>query len=146
LPGCLDVILNRELVDVPFVGKLREIQTVELVNGDNVVMIVGDANFRCNIFYPFGAERLLVFLCDTPYQISMMLEPVDERMDKFLFFFAYPVGVNGRLRDELLNIELFLSVNELTYVADRWRMVYNHYWPQSSLDYMDPTALSTVCL
>ena len=40
----------------------------------------------------------------------------------------------SRLRDELLNRELFLSVNELRYVADRWRMDYNHYRPHSSLD------------
>ena len=51
-----------------------------------------------------------------------------------------------RLRDELLNRELFLYVKELKYVADRWRMDYNHYRPHSSLDYMTPAAFAAMCL
>ena len=39
---------------------------------------------------------------------------------------GYIESFNSRLRDELLNRELFLSVDELRYVADRWRMDYNH--------------------
>jgi hypothetical protein len=45
-----------------------------------------------------------------------------------------------------LNRELFLHVDELTYVADRWRMDYNHYRPLSSLDYMAPAAFAAKCL
>jgi len=54
--------------------------------------------------------------------------------------------LNSRLRDELLNRELFLSIDELRYVADRWRMDYNHYRPHSSLDYMSPAAFAGVCI
>jgi putative transposase len=53
---------------------------------------------------------------------------------------------NSRLRDELLNKELFLSIDELRYVVDRWRMDYNHYRPHSSLDYMAPAAFAAICL
>ncbi len=59
---------------------------------------------------------------------------------------GYIESFNSRLRDELLNRELFLSVNELRYVADRWRMDYNHYRPHSSLDYMAPAAFAAMCL
>jgi len=31
------------------------------------------------------------------------------------------------------NRELFLSIDELGYVVNRWRMDYNHYRPHSSL-------------
>ena len=55
------------------------------------------------------------------------------------------VGFNGRLRDELLNRELFLSIDELRYVVDRWQMNYNHYRPHSSLDYMAPAAFAATC-
>ncbi len=48
----------------------------------------------------------------------------------------------SKLRDELLNIELFLHIDELRYVADRWRMDYNHYRPHSSLDYTAPAAFA----
>ena len=46
----------------------------------------------------------------------------------------------------MLNGELFLSIDELRYVADRWRMDYNHYRPHSSLDYMAPAVLAALCL
>lgn len=52
---------------------------------------------------------------------------------------GYIESFNSKLRDELLNRELFLYIDELRYVADRWRMDYNHYRPHSpdlSGDYM----------
>jgi putative transposase len=59
---------------------------------------------------------------------------------------GYIESFNSRPRDELLNRELFLSIDELRYVADRWRMDYNHYRPHSSLDYMAPAAFAAMCL
>ena len=59
---------------------------------------------------------------------------------------GYVESFNSKLRDELLNRELFLHIDELRYVADRWRMDYNHYRPHSSLDYMAPAAFATQCL
>ena len=53
---------------------------------------------------------------------------------------GYVESFNSRLRDEFLNRELFLHIDELRYVADRWRMDYNHYRPHSSLGYMAPAA------
>jgi len=57
---------------------------------------------------------------------------------------GYIESFNSRLRDELLNRELFLSINELRYVVDRWRMDYNHYRPHSSLGYMAPAAFAAM--
>jgi transposase InsO family protein len=59
---------------------------------------------------------------------------------------GYVESFNSRLRDELLNRELFLSIDELRYVADRWRMDYNHYRPHSSLGYMAPAAFAAIYL
>jgi hypothetical protein len=59
---------------------------------------------------------------------------------------GYIESFNSKLRDELLNRDLFLSIDELRYVADRWRMDYNHYRPHSSLDYMAPAAFAAKCL
>ncbi|MFC1782008.1 integrase core domain-containing protein [Planctomycetota bacterium] len=42
----------------------------------------------------------------------------------------------------MLKRELFLHIDELRYVAYRWRMDYNHYRPHSSLNYMAPAALA----
>src|SRR3954468_15320597 len=47
---------------------------------------------------------------------------------------------NGKLRDELLNRELFLSVPEARFVLDEWRLEYNHRRPHSSLNWQNPAA------
>jgi len=59
---------------------------------------------------------------------------------------GYVESFNSKFRDELLDRELFLHIDELRYVADRWRMDYNHYRPHSSLDYMAPAAFAAKCL
>ena len=59
---------------------------------------------------------------------------------------GYVESFNSKLRDELLNRELFLHIDELRYVANRWRMDYNHYRPHSSLNYTAPAAFAASCL
>ena len=39
---------------------------------------------------------------------------------------------NGRVRDELLNVEEFGSLLEAQVIAEAWRVDYNTYRPQSS--------------
>ncbi len=58
---------------------------------------------------------------------------------------GYVESFNDKLRDELLNRELFLHIDELRYVVDRWRMDYNHYRPHGSLGYMSPAAFTATC-
>ena len=56
---------------------------------------------------------------------------------------GYVESFNSKLRDEFLNREIFLHIDELRYVANRWRIDYNHYRPHSSLDYMAPAAFAS---
>ena len=49
---------------------------------------------------------------------------------------------NGRLRDELLNRELFLSLPEVRYVLDEWRQQYNERRPHSGLDWQTPATFA----
>jgi transposase InsO family protein len=58
---------------------------------------------------------------------------------------GYVESFNSRLRDELLNRELFLSLAEARFVVDRWRLDYNHRRPHSSLDYQTPAAFAARC-
>ena len=53
---------------------------------------------------------------------------------------GYVESFNGKLRDELLNGELFLSLTEARYVIDEWRLDYNHRRPHSSLNWQTPAA------
>ena len=59
---------------------------------------------------------------------------------------GYVESFNGKLRDELLNRELFLSLDEARWVIDRWRMDYNHHRPHSALDYRTPAAFAAGCV
>ena len=45
---------------------------------------------------------------------------------------------NGRLRDELLNGEIFTTLKEAQIVIEGWRQHYNRVRPHSSLGYKPP--------
>ena len=51
---------------------------------------------------------------------------------------GYNESFNGKLRDELLNGELFYSLKEAQIIIERWRQEYNTFRPHSSLDYTPP--------
>jgi transposase InsO family protein len=59
---------------------------------------------------------------------------------------GYVESFNGKLRDELLNRELFLSLQEARWVIDRWRLDYNHHRPHSALAYQTPAAYAAGCV
>jgi putative transposase len=52
---------------------------------------------------------------------------------------GYIESFNGKLRDELLNLEIFDTLYEAKVLVDRWRREYNHVRPHSSLGYRPPT-------
>jgi len=59
---------------------------------------------------------------------------------------GYAESLHGKLRDELLNAELFADVKHAQAHADRWRSDYNHRRPHSSLQYMTPAAFAAQCM
>ena len=55
---------------------------------------------------------------------------------------GYIESFHSRLRDELLNRELFYGVKEAKVLVENWRMDYNHHRPHSSLGYITPAAFA----
>lgn len=51
---------------------------------------------------------------------------------------GYIESFNGKLRDELLNREIFYSLKEAQVMIERWRVHYNTKRPHSSLGYRPP--------
>ncbi len=51
---------------------------------------------------------------------------------------GYNESFNGKLRDELLNREIFYSLKEVEILTERWRREYNTIRPHSSLGYRPP--------
>jgi len=58
---------------------------------------------------------------------------------------GYVESFNGKLRDELLNRELFLGLDEARYVLDEWRLEYNHRRPHSGIGWRTPAAYAAIC-
>jgi transposase InsO family protein len=51
---------------------------------------------------------------------------------------GYIESFNGKLRDELLNREIFDTLLEARVLTERWRREYNHIRPHSALGYLPP--------
>ncbi len=51
---------------------------------------------------------------------------------------GYNESFNGKLRDELLNREIFTSLNEAKVLVEQWRKDYNQQRPHSSLKDVPP--------
>ena len=51
---------------------------------------------------------------------------------------GYVESFNGKMRDELLNREIFYTLKEAQVLIARWREEYNHFRPHSSLGYRPP--------
>ena len=51
---------------------------------------------------------------------------------------GYIESFNGKLRDELLNREIFTTLLEAQVLTENWRKEYNHIRPHSSLGYRPP--------
>ena len=51
---------------------------------------------------------------------------------------GYIESFNGKMRDELLNREIFYTLQEAQILIARWREEYNHIRPHSSLGYRLP--------
>ncbi len=51
---------------------------------------------------------------------------------------GYMESFNGKMRDELLNGEIFYTLEEARTIIEDWRLHYNHHRPHSSLGYRPP--------
>jgi transposase InsO family protein len=52
---------------------------------------------------------------------------------------GYNESFNGKLRDELLNCEIFYTLKEAKILIEQWRKHYNTVRPHSALGYKPPT-------
>lgn len=59
---------------------------------------------------------------------------------------GYCESFNGKLRDELLNREVFSSLREAQVLLEEFRKEYNSERPHSSLKYLTPEEFKVMCL
>ena len=58
---------------------------------------------------------------------------------------GYVESFNSRFRDELLDRELFVGIEDARWVVDHWRLDYNHHRPHSALGYLTPAEFAARC-
>ena len=58
---------------------------------------------------------------------------------------GYVESFNGKLRDELLNGEIFYTILEAKVLTERWRLHYNRVRPHSALGYRPPAPAAIAC-
>ena len=51
---------------------------------------------------------------------------------------GYNESFNGKLRDEVLNTEIFYTLKEAKVIIEKWRQQYNTFRPHSALGYRPP--------
>ena len=59
---------------------------------------------------------------------------------------GYIESFNGKLRDEILNREIFYSVREAKVIVENWRLEYNNLRPHSGLGYKSPAEFALSCI
>jgi len=83
----------------------------------------------------FIAEKLRDWLADLKVK-TLFIEPGSPWENGYIESF------NGRLRDELLNGEIFYTLNEAKVILQMWRREYNTVRPHSSLGYRAPVPVA----
>ena len=58
---------------------------------------------------------------------------------------GYVESFNARLRDELLNGEIFYTIKEAQILIEQWRIHYNTIRPHSALGYRPPAPEALIC-
>ena len=57
---------------------------------------------------------------------------------------GYNESFNGKLRDELLNTEIFYTLKEAQVLIEQWRRHYNEVRPHSALGYRPPAPIAII--
>ena len=127
--GIIDVF-SREcvklVVDTSIGGKrvARELGQVSYGRGlPNAIIVDNGPEFISNALDAWAYER------DVTLQFIRPGKPVEN---------AYMESFNGKLRDECLNDNWFMSLEHAQQVIEYWRMDYNNERPHSSLNDLTP--------
>ncbi len=57
---------------------------------------------------------------------------------------GYMESFNGHMRDECLDREIFVGMEELRYICETYRLDYNHHRPHQSLRYLTPAQFAAM--
>jgi len=122
-----------------FTREALAIEVDRTINAEQTVAVLqrlaGERGIPANIRCDNGPELTAAVLrewCRRGSTASAYIEPGSPWQN------AYVESFNSRLRDELLNVEVFTSLAEAKVLAADWRADYNANHPHSALGMMSP--------
>lgn len=130
-----------------FSRKCLAIRVDNRLNSDDVLDVLSDLflcegmpdHIRSDNGSEFTAKALRKWLHDLKVQTSY-IEPGSPWEN------GYNESFNGRLRDELLDGEVFYTLKEAQVIIEDWRVHYNTIRPHSALGYKPPAPKSHLCI
>jgi len=126
---CLSIRVGRHITSE---GVFEELSNLFIVRGI-------PQHIRSDNGSEFAAKELRKWLSDVGV-ITLFIEPGSPWEN------GYVESFNGRLRDELLDREIFTTLLEARVLIEGWRREYNEIRPHSSLGYRPPAPKATVPL
>jgi putative transposase len=127
---CIIDEFTRESLAIKVARKLRTTDVIEALC-DLFVLRGIPAHIRSDNGPEFVAEALREWIAAVGAKTAY-IEPGSPWEN------GYCESFNGKLRDELLNGEIFYTLNEARIVIENWRRHYNTLRPHSSLGYRPP--------
>ena len=119
------------------------IRVARRINGSGVTETLADVMLHKgvpeHIRSDNGPEMTSKVVCDWLARIgskTLFIAPGSPREN------SYNESFNGKLKDELLNGEIFYSLKEAQTAIEQWRRHYNTKRPHSAPGYMPPVAYS----
>ena len=125
---CLALKVGRRCTSGQVLDVLRELMAIRGV----------PRHVRCDNGPELVASALRTWLTTSGVE-TLYIEPASPWQN------GYAESFNGKLRDELLNAEVFDGVRQARELAVAWRLGYNHRRPHSSLGYLPPASYAATC-
>ena len=127
---------SRECLAIVVARWLRAIDVLEML-AELFVTHGVPAHIRSDNGPEFTAELIRLWLEALQVQ-TLFIEPGSPWEN------GYVESFNGKLRDELLDREIFYTLTEAQILIERWRRQYNTVRPHSALGYRPPTPEAVV--
>ena len=125
---------TRECVALEVAGSMRSGDVIQVLI--NAFKARGAPNhIRSDNGPEFIAHAIQKFMSATDVK-TLYIEPGSPWQNGFAESF------NSRVRDELLNAEIFMDVRDAKSLSGAWRDEYNTHRPHSSLDYLPPAVFA----
>ena len=131
---------SRECLAIVVARRLRSLEVLETL-AELFVTHAVPAHLRSDNGPEFTATLMRQWLAALQVQ-TLFIEPGSPWEN------GYVESFNGKLRDELLDREIFYTLTEAKILIERWRREYNTVRPHSALGYRPPApaAISPVSL